>query len=52
MDKIPINPKAREAFLKMKNEMGKELAVDKGKLPSRLFSYRGMNGYLKQNDNK
>ncbi|QXM06216.1 hypothetical protein [Crassaminicella indica] len=39
MDKIPINPKVREAFNKMKNEMGKELNIDKGKLPSRLFSY-------------
>lgn len=43
MDKIPINPKAREAFYKMKNEMGKELGIDRGNLPSRLFSYHRMN---------
>lgn len=43
LDKIPVNPKAREAFNQMKNELGSELGinVDKGNLPSRLFSFNG-----------
>lgn len=45
---IPINPKAKEAFNQMKEELGSELGInkkiiDKGKLPSRLFSYYGNN---------
>lgn len=45
---MPINPKAKEAFNKMKQELGSELGIDmkiidKGKLPSRLFSYTSNN---------
>ena len=48
MDTIQINPKAKEAFNQMKEELGSELGIDKktidkGKLPSRLFSYYGNN---------
>lgn len=48
MNTIPINPKAKEAFIQMKQELGSEFGVDieiidKGKLPSRLFSYNGNN---------
>ncbi|CAH2214798.1 small, acid-soluble spore protein, alpha/beta type [Tepidibacter aestuarii] len=48
MNKIPINPKAREALNQMKEELGSELGIndkiiDKGKLPSRLFSYNNKN---------
>lgn len=48
MDTIPINPEAKEAFNQMKEELGSELGInkkiiDKGKLPSRLFSYYGNN---------
>ncbi|WZL74530.1 hypothetical protein QBE52_07390 [Clostridiaceae bacterium 35-E11] len=43
MNKIPINPNAREAFNKMKNEMGSDITIDKGKLPSRLFSFHEKN---------
>lgn len=43
MDKLAINPKAREAFNQIKNELGSELGIniDKGNLPSRLFSFNG-----------
>lgn len=45
---IPINPKAKKAFNQMREELGSELGIDnkiidKGKLPSRLFSYKGNN---------
>lgn len=42
MKRIPINPKARKAFEEIKNELGREIniPIDKGKLPSRLFSFK------------